>query len=118
MNDLTVVYYTANHVSDYFMANTKKILLEAIGEIPIISVSQKPMDLGTNICVGDSLRSHVNIYRQALIGVKKAETKYIALAEDDVLYSPEHFTRRSSAGKFAYNIGVSSFFTWSDPPMF
>ncbi|OGK52585.1 hypothetical protein A2966_03530 [Candidatus Roizmanbacteria bacterium RIFCSPLOWO2_01_FULL_41_22] len=118
MNDLTVVYYTANHVSDYFMANTKKILLEAIGEIPIISVSQKPMDLGTNICVGDSLRSHVNIYRQALIGAKETKTKYIALAEDDVLYSPQHFKHRSSPNKFAYNLAVWGIFTWTDPPIF
>lgn len=118
MNDLTVIYYTANVISEHFAHNTQKQLLKAIGDLPLISVSKKPMDLGQNICVGETPRTHLNIYRQALIGAKKAETKYIALAEDDVLYSPEHFKKRSLPGKFAYNIGVWSFFTWSDPPLF
>ena len=69
MNDLTIIYYTANHISDYFMANTKKQLIRAIGDAPIISVSQKPMKLGKNICVGDIGRSGYNLYKQILIGV-------------------------------------------------
>lgn len=116
--DLTVIYYTANVVSQHFASNTQKQLLEAIGDVPLISVSKKPMDFGQNICVGDTPRSHINIYRQALVGAKAAKTKHIALAEDDVLYSPEHFKKRNSPGKFAYNIGVWSFFTWSNPPLF
>lgn len=117
-NDLTVIYYTANFISDYFAANTQNQLLKAIGDLPLISVSKKPMDFGQNICVGDTPRSHINTYRQALIGAKAAKTKYIALAEDDTLYSPEHFNRRSSPGKFAYNFGIWSIFTWSDTPLF
>ena len=118
MPNLSVVYFTANVISDYFAKNTQKQLLKAIGDLPLISVSKKPMDFGQNICVGDTPRSHFNIYRQALIGAKAAGTKYIALAEDDVLYSSEHFNYRSSPGKFAYNLNVWSIFTWSDPPMF
>ena len=31
MNDLTIIYYTANCISDYFMANTQKQLLARLG---------------------------------------------------------------------------------------
>ena len=117
MDDLTVVFYTANSVSDYFADNVQKQLLKAAGDRPLISVSKKPMNLGHNIVV-DSPRTYINIYRQALIGAKAAKTKYIALAEDDVLYSPEHFNHRGSPGKFAYNFGAWSIFTWSNPPVF
>lgn len=114
MDDITIVYYTANTISDHFAWCTLKYLQQAIGDTPIISVSQKPMKLGRNIVV-PTHRSHVNIYRQALIGAKEAKTKYIALAEDDVLYSPEHFKHRPSPGKFAYNIGCWSLYTWTEP---
>jgi len=116
--DLTVIYYTANTISDYFAANINKQLLKAIGDLPLISVSKKPIDFGHNICVGDTPRSHLNTYRQALTGAKAAKTKYLAFVEDDTLYSPEHFNHRSSPGKFAYNFGVWSIFTWSKPPLF
>ena len=44
---------------------------ESAGDTPIISVSQKPMDLGNNICVGDVERSSQNGYMQLLIGCVK-----------------------------------------------
>src|SRR5574337_272588 len=106
--DLTIIYYTSNWLdthNPYFLANTKKQLLKAIGDLPLISVSQKPIALGKNICVGDIGRSHLNIYRQILIGAKAAKTKYVALAEDDILYSWEHFHEHlPEKGKFAYDI--------------
>ncbi|MBI2009515.1 hypothetical protein HYS84_03900 [Candidatus Saccharibacteria bacterium] len=118
MSDLTAIYYTANIISDYFAQNVREQLLKAIGDLPLISVSKKPLDFGrgsTNICVGDTPRSQVNIYRQALIGAKAAKTKYIAMAEDDVLYSPAHFKYRSPPGVFFYNVGAWGMFTWSEP---
>lgn len=111
-SDLTIVYYTANEISDHFAMNTRFQLLRAAGyDAKIISVSKQPMNLGKNIVV-DSPRSHINIYRQALIGAKGAKTKYIALCEDDVLYSPKHFDYRPSPGKFAYNYGYWNIYTW------
>jgi len=112
--DISAIYYTANRISDHFAENTQRHLLEAIGEIPLITVSQQPMHFGHNITV-DFEPSHFNIYRQALIGAKEATTKYIALCEDDVLYSPEHFKYRPKGRKFAYNLGAWSIYTWGDP---
>lgn len=117
-DDLTVIYYTANAINDYFSKNVREHLLKAINGFPLISVSKKPMDFGRNICVGETPRNHVNTYRQATTGAKEAKTKYIGLAEDDILYSPEHFKRRPRPGVFAYNIGVWGFYTWNDPPIF
>ena len=63
----------------------------AAQEIPIISVSQEPIDLGTNICVGDLGISWKNIYLQLSEGLKATKTKYVAIAEHDCLYTNEHF---------------------------
>ena len=101
------------------MANTQKQLLKAIGDTPIISVSHKPMKFGKNICVGEIGRSGYNLYKQILIGVKEAKTKYVAMAEDDTLYSSEHFSYRPPDGNtFSYDINKWSIFSWTRPPTF
>lgn len=117
MKDLTILYVTSNTISDYFGNNTRQYLLDAIGETPIVSVSKKPMDFGENI-VTDGPRSHVGIYRDALLGAKSIKTKYMAFCEDDTLYSHLHFKRRSSPGKFAYNVGVWGLYVWYKPYQF
>jgi hypothetical protein len=120
MNDLTIIYLTANEISPGFARNTLEHFLLAANDLPVITVSKKlwSSSYGKSL-VFDTPRSHVNIYREALEGVKLAETKYIAIAEDDVLYSPEHFKKRPSRdGVFAYNIACWSIYTWSDPAIF
>jgi len=118
MNDLTVVYYTANVIPASWEKFVTDTLLKSIGDLPLISVSQKPMDFGNNICV-DFGRSHMNIYRQMLIGAKAAETEYIAFVEDDVLLPPEHFDCHPSASDVAaYNMNKWALFTWMKPPVF
>lgn len=122
MNDITVVYYTSNYLDSRnpdFLRATREQLLRAKGDCPLISVSQKPIDFGTNICVGDIGRSHLNIYKQILIGCLEAKTKYVALAEDDILYSPEYFTTHiPSPETFAYNMCKWSVYTWVKPAMY
>jgi hypothetical protein len=118
MNDLTVIYYTANGLPEGFDKIVRMHLDVAKGDYPLISVSQKPMDYGENICIGEIGRSHLNIYRQALLGAKHATTKYIALAEDDVLYSPDHFKHRCGPNLFAYNMSTWALYTWTDPPTY
>jgi hypothetical protein len=94
MNDLTVVYYTNNREKPAFAAAVMKTLLETIGELPLITVSQKPMNIGYNICVGDVGSSTQNTWRQFQIGAMYAETKYVCTAEADCLYPPEYFQYR------------------------
>jgi SAM-dependent methyltransferase len=89
--DTSLVYYTDNQLEPFLFAKCQEKLLEAAQGKRIISVSQKPLDFGDNICVGDIGRSHESLFTQALTGAKAATTKYVALAEHDCLYSPEHF---------------------------
>jgi hypothetical protein len=88
---ITVIYYTSNTENPDFENRIQKTLLENKGDFPLISVSQKPLSLGENICVGDVGRSSFNQWRQVQIGLKFAKTKYVALAESDFLYPKEHF---------------------------
>jgi hypothetical protein len=119
MNDITVVYYTANFANDHFVNATRQRLIESIGDIPVVSVSQKPMDFGINICVGDVGRSQINIYKQVSVGIKVATTKYVALCEDDCLYPPSHFTCfRPKDDEFGYNMNRWGLYTWTKPPIF
>jgi len=121
--DLSIIYYTSNYLDEhnsYFLSNTKKYLKLAIGDTPMISVSHKPLlDMGENICVGNIGRSNRNIYWQILQGAKAAKTKYVATAEDDVLYTPEHYKCRPTRDNLLfYNMNKWSIFTWSKPMTF
>lgn len=120
--DLSIIYYTSNQLekdNPYFLSNTLKCLLKAVGDLPIVSVSHKPMALGTNICIGEVGRSHLNLYKQILIGCKNAKTKFVAMAEDDILYSYEHFHQELPRGDyFLYDMNKWSIFTWSKPPQY
>jgi hypothetical protein len=87
----TIIYYSSN-VEDPEME--KKItdgIKESAGDIPIISVSQKPMNFGKNICVGLRGNTYLNAFRQLLIGCKKATTDFVIMAEADFLYHPDYF---------------------------
>lgn len=113
--DLTIIYYTANVMDRSFQMAVLGELFVAALDNPMIAVSRESMRVFKDNIVVDLPYHHLSIYRQALIGAKAAKTKYIALCEDDVLYSPAHFKYRPSPGKFAYNMGTWSVFTWGDP---
>lgn len=122
MNDLTIIYLTANKLSDHFRKNMQVQLEIASGDSEIITVSKQPLEFPFNqpgSIIFNTPSTHINIYREALAGVKNAETKYIAIAEDDVLYSPEHFKYRpKNEGHFAYNISCWMIYTWVKPAIF
>ena len=118
-NNISIIFYTANRISDEMMNKNIAVLKEAAGNIPIISISQAPMNLGTNIVFESKEQCHLNIYKQLLLGAKLATTKYIGTAEDDTFYHKSHFQLRpSDENTFAYNMNKYSYFTWSNPPIF
>ncbi len=61
------------------------------GDIPIVSVSQKPIDLGKNICVGEVGACDFNLFRQIQIGCMEATSPYVISCEADCLYPPDYF---------------------------
>lgn len=88
---LTVIYYTSNREDETFEKKIRKKLLDVIGDIPLISVSQKPIDFGHNICVGDVGISNLNTFRQFELGAINAKTPFVIAAEADCLYPREYF---------------------------
>ena len=95
-DDVTVVYYTSNREYEPFEDQVKKTLLASIGDLPLISVSQKPIDFGRNICVGDIGVSELNVVRQLLTGATEAATAFVIPVESDCLYPPDFFQFRPS----------------------
>lgn len=131
MRDLTIIYYTSNYLektNPTFNENVKLQLFIAGNDLPLVAVSQKPLDFVwgnnveyRNVVVGDIGRSHLNIYRQILEGCKHAKTEFVAMAEDDVLYSHEHFHNEYIGMYpylFLYDMNKVSVFTWIKPALF
>src|SRR3990172_149397 len=87
----TIIYYTSNREDPKMEQKVIDDMLAKSGNIPIISVSQKPMKLGANICIGDVGHSYLNCRKQMLMAAKLAKTEYIIAAESDILYPPEYF---------------------------
>jgi len=71
-----------------------------------------PREPNTINVLQDKPKSLSNIYWQLLRGAKMAETDYIAVAEDDTLYPPEHFLQRPKKDRIGYNMNHWSLFTW------
>ena len=86
---ITVLYYSSNTVAE----DIQRVVLKNIRGMnnPIVSVTQKPVDLGKNICIGEVGSSWLNLYKQLKIAAETAETEYVAMAEDDCLYTQEHY---------------------------
>lgn len=89
--DTTFVYYTGNYENRALERRVKRSLLRSIGDAPLISVSQKPINFGTNICVGEVGVSSQNAWRQLQIGAMAADTKFVSPAEADFVYPKEFF---------------------------
>jgi hypothetical protein len=90
----TILYYSSNRELPEFEAKIVANLLKVCGDLPIISITHKPMDLGRNICVGDVGVSGFNMFRQVLMGCEAADTTFIISAEADCLYPPDYFAFR------------------------
>src|SRR3989338_8894979 len=90
---ITALHYTSNRESEHFSSKIRENILKLKGDIPLISVSQKPLsNFGENICVGVHYNCYFNMCRQIQIGLKHISTPFTLLVEGDFLYSPEYFT--------------------------
>ena len=89
--DRTIIYYTSCREKESFEKKVRENILSKCGDIPIISVSQKPIDFGKNICVGEMEKNYENAFRQALIGCEAATTPFVVMCESDCLYPEGYF---------------------------
>lgn len=114
-NDITIIFLTQNKVPEKWVPYHRKALEEAADGAPIISVSRKPIDFGTNI-IQTEPESAVNIFWQTLRAAKIATTPYVAIAEDDTLYPKEHYHGfRPPLDTFAYNKTRWGLHSWGWP---
>jgi hypothetical protein len=87
----TILYLTDNALDPFLAERCRDLLLKASDGLPIVSVSQKPLDLGENICMEGIGRSAASMERQTYTGLSRIQTKWVAFAEHDCVYSTEHF---------------------------
>jgi len=98
---MTILYYTSNREKPEFEQRIRDNILK-VSKLPIISISQKPIDFGHNICIGDVGTSGFNMFRQVQIGLKEVKTDFVISAEADCLYPPDYFTFVPSKLDVAY----------------
>lgn len=85
-----ILYYSDGNIDPKIRDMCIDQLLKV--NIPIISVTWKPLDLGTNIVVGEGHpRSDDTIFWQITTGCMECLGDIVYLAEHDVLYHPSHF---------------------------
>lgn len=116
-----IVYCSSNMEDPVFERKIQETIIKNAGGLPIISVTQKPMNFGTNYCVGNVGVSEMNFLRQLLIGCKAAKTKYIISAESDCLYDESYFQFRPTKNNACYRnnntyiIGTGRKCFWKKP---
>ena len=111
MSDLTIVFMTMNEHPDHWTAFHWEKLLLAKGSYPLIAITSKKLGLECEIYQTEY--SHLNMYKKLLEATREATTPYIAVAESDVLYHPDHFTfYRPPENAVAYDMSKWSLFTW------
>ena len=100
----TILYLTDNSLDERIAALCRHVLVREADGLPVVSVSQRPVDLGHNICVGEIGRSWMSLYRQLLAGLEVIQTETVVIAEHDCLYTHEHLSwTPPDPGVFWYN---------------
>jgi hypothetical protein len=83
-----ILYYTDNRINKRLSDIVRKYILDS--ELPIISVSLKPIEFGNNIHY-HGRRSHSTMFKQILTGLQAIKYNYVFMCEHDVLYHKSHF---------------------------
>jgi glycosyltransferase involved in cell wall biosynthesis len=83
-----IVYYTENRLDPKIMKACQVQLAKS--NLPITSVSLKPIDFGDNVVL-DLERGYLTMFKQILAGLEESKADIIFFAEHDILYHPEHF---------------------------
>ena len=116
MHDITISDLTATKRPEHVSECQRAILEIAANNTKIICIHRKPnFEFGDVHIIDSKQKSYENIYRQMLVAAKHATTPFVAVAEDDVFYSREHFKLRPPLDTFLYNQARWALFTWGVP---
>lgn len=100
-----IIYYTDNIPSEKFLKTFRTLLKKFAGGIPIVWVSQKPIDEKPNIILSAIGRSHHSLCAQLVAGLEYIDAEVIFFAEHDVIYHPSYFEYEPpKKDVFYYNI--------------
>lgn len=112
----TILFLSSNRETPEFEKKIIETLLLNCGNLPIVGVTQKPVDLGPNsknIVVGDVGASGMNFCRQIQIGLEAIPSGHFVIqCESDCLYPKAYFEFRPPRTDIAYrdkNIYVLKF---------
>lgn len=86
-----IVYISSNREKKEFEERIVNDMISKKGDLPVYSVTQKPMDFEFNMCVGDVGTSGFNFCRQLQLAVGMSTADYVISCESDCLYSPDYF---------------------------
>jgi hypothetical protein len=99
-----LVYYTDNRLPEPIFSAVQREVLKS--NLPIISVSLKPIDFGINIVL-DLKPSVISMFKQILKGLESSSSDMIFLVEHDVLYHSSHFSfKPPRRDTYYYNTNV------------
>jgi hypothetical protein len=121
MNDLTILYISASEMPEHWTWFQVEHFFRAAKGYDAIAVVRKPIDEPDFIDIidDDGPKSYWNIYMQMLRAAKLATTPFVAMAEDDVLYTPEHFSAfRPPMDSVSYDRSRWSLFSWESDPIY
>jgi hypothetical protein len=74
----TLIYLTDNSLAEPIASKCRELLVREAKDIPIVSVSQEPIELGLNVCVGKIGRSWLSLYKQMMAGLEAVKTSVSA----------------------------------------
>lgn len=98
-----VLYLTGNYLPEKTYKLCQKTLLEAIGELELVSSSRQPIDFGKNV-VTDLPKGYECYFKQILAGLEALTSDLVFIAEDDVLYPKEHFNFTPPDDRIWYDV--------------
>lgn len=122
MSDLTVIYLTVNKMPRKWVQFHREHLFRATEGRPMVVVSAKPMEWdrpATSYLIQNPPFCAWRVYQSILRAASLAETKYVAVAEDDTLYPKRHFSDfRPKDDEISYDQSRWSVFSWLENPFY
>jgi hypothetical protein len=88
MKNKEIIFYTDSRIDERIASVVREYILKS--ELPIISVSLKPLDFGENIVL-DLEPGIITMFKQILKGLEISNADVVYFVEHDVLYSKSHF---------------------------
>lgn len=99
-----IIYYTDSRLGEPILSIVQKLILRA--NLPVVSVSLKPIAFGKNIVL-DLSPGFIAMTKQITKALEVSEATYVFFCEHDVLYPLSHFDFTPSKNNvFYYNANV------------